>query len=44
MLMGACQQIDVDGVDTLQDAEPPCSVSDCPIGINLKTSKSQTNF
>ena len=26
----ACQQIDVDGVDTLQAVEPPCNVSNGP--------------
>ena len=29
-----------EGVDTLQAAEPPCSVSNGPVKINLKTSVS----
>ena len=36
---GACQQ-GVEGVDTLQAAKPPCSVSNGPMKINLKTSVS----
>ena len=33
---GSCQK----GVDTLQAAEPPCSVSNGPVKINEKTSVS----
>ena len=33
---GACQK----GVETLQAAEPPCSVSNGPVKINVKTSAS----
>ena len=36
---GACQKGE-EGVDTLQAAEPPCSVSNGPVKINLKTSGS----
>ena len=36
---GACQKGE-EGVDTLQAAEPPCSVSNAPVKINLKTSVS----
>ena len=36
---GACQQ-GVEGVDTLQAAKPPCSVSNGPVKINWKTSVS----
>ena len=36
---GACQQ-GVEGVNTLQAAEPPCSVSNGPVKINLTTSVS----
>ena len=36
---GACQK-SVEGVDTLQAAEPPCSASNGPVKINLKTSVS----
>ena len=37
---GACQKGEEEGVDTLQAAEPPCSVSNGPVKINLKTSVS----
>ena len=37
---GACQQIGVNGVDTLQAAEPPCSVTGGPVKMNLETSVS----
>ena len=41
---GACQK-DEEGVDTLQAAEPPCSVSNGPVKINLKTQvKWRTNL
>ena len=33
---GACQN-GVEGVETLQAAEPPCSVSNGPVKINVKT-------
>ena len=36
---GASQKHE-EGVDTLQAAEPPCSVSNGPVKINLKTSVS----
>ena len=36
---GACQKGE-EAVDTLQAAEPPCSVSNGPVKINLKTSVS----
>ena len=36
---GACQN-GVEGVETLQAAEPPCSVSNGPMKINVKTSAS----
>ena len=36
---GACQKGE-EGVDTLQAAEPPCSVSNGPVKTNLKTSVS----
>ena len=36
---GACQN-GVEGVETLQAAEPPCSVSNGPVKINVKTSAS----
>ena len=36
---GACQKGEA-GVDTLQAAEPACSVSNGPVKINLKTSVS----
>ena len=36
---GACQN-GVEGVETLQTAEPPCSVSNGPVEINVKTSAS----
>ena len=32
---GACQQ-GVEGVDTLQAAKPPCSVSNGPVKVNWK--------
>ena len=32
---------DVEGVETLQAAEPPCSVSNGPVKINVKTSVSE---
>ena len=35
----ACQK-GVDGVITLQAAEPPCSVSNNPVDLNLKNSVS----
>ena len=40
MLKGAYQQIGVDSVNTAQAAEPPCSVCEGPVDINLKTSES----
>ena len=40
MLKEACQQIDVDSLDTLHAAELRCSVSDGPVKINLETSAS----
>ena len=36
---GACQN-GVEGVETLQTAEPPCGVSNGPMKINVKTSAS----
>ena len=36
---GACQKGE-EGLDTLQAAEPPCSVSNGPVKINIKTSVS----
>ena len=36
---GACQK-GVEGVETLQAAEPPCSVSNGPVKMNVKTSVS----
>ena len=39
MLQRACQK-GVEGVDTLQAAEPPCSVSNGPVKKNVKTSVS----
>ena len=35
----ACQKVE-EGDDTLQAAEPPCSVSNGPVKIKLKTSVS----
>ena len=37
---GASQK-GVEGGDTLQAVEPPCSVSNAPVKINLKTSISE---
>ena len=35
--MGSSANIDLNGVDTLQAAKRPCSVSDGPVEIKLET-------